>query len=99
MVVVSISEFGRRLRSNRSMGTDHGRAGVMMVLGAGVKGGRFHGHWPGMANAQLDEGVDLAVATDYRRVLTEILQHRGAAPAAHIFPDYPYPGPLGIFGA
>jgi uncharacterized protein (DUF1501 family) len=99
LIVVTISEFGRRLRSNRSMGTDHGRAGVMMVLGAGVKGGRFHGRWPGLANAHLDEGVDLAVATDYRRVLTEILERRSAAPARGVFPAYAYPGPLGLFGA
>jgi uncharacterized protein (DUF1501 family) len=99
MIVVTASEFGRRLRSNRSNGTDHGRAGVMMVLGAGVKGGRFHGRWPGMANAQLDEGVDLAVATDYRQVLTEILERRGGAPSAQVFPGYVHKGPLGIFGA
>lgn len=99
MIVVSISEFGRRLRSNRSMGTDHGRAGVMMVLGSGVKGGRFYGRWPGLANAKLDEGVDLAVATDYRQVLTEILRRRGAEPASHVFPGYADPGPIGVFGA
>ncbi|HUB95203.1 MAG TPA: DUF1501 domain-containing protein [Stellaceae bacterium] len=99
MVLVTISEFGRRLRSNRSLGTDHGRAGVMMVLGGRVKGGRFFGRWPGLANAQLDEGVDLAVATDYRQILTEILRHRGAAPADRIFPGYVDKGPLGIFGA
>jgi uncharacterized protein (DUF1501 family) len=99
MIVVSISEFGRRLRSNRSAGTDHGRAGVMLVLGAGVRGGRFHGRWPGLANAQLDEGVDLAVATDYRQVLTEILQRRGPERASWVFPGYAYPGALGLFGA
>lgn len=97
MVIVSISEFGRRLRSNRSAGTDHGRAGVMMVMGAAVKGGRFYGTWPGLANHQLDEGVDLAVATDYRQVLTEILRHRDGRQIAQLFPGYAYPGPLGIF--
>jgi uncharacterized protein (DUF1501 family) len=99
MILVTVSEFGRRFRSNRSMGTDHGRAGVIMVLGSRVQGGRFYGNWPGLASAQLDEGVDLAVATDYRQVLTEILQHRGAEPASQVFPGYSYPGPLGIFGA
>jgi uncharacterized protein (DUF1501 family) len=99
MIILTISEFGRRLRSNRSMGTDHGRAGVMMVLGSQVKGGRFYGRWPGLANNQLDEGVDLAVATDYRQVLTEILRQRDGRPAVQPFPGYRYPGPLGIFGA
>jgi len=42
-----------------------------------------------------DEGVDLAIATDYRRVLTELLlQHGGGAT---LFPGYAYPGPLGLF--
>ena len=73
LILVTITEFGRRLRSNRSNGTDHGRAGVMAVLGGQVAGGRFYGRWPGLHTDQLDEGVDLAVTTDYRQVLTEVL--------------------------
>lgn len=99
MIIVSISEFGRRLRSNRSNGTDHGRAGVMMVLGAKVRGGCFFGRWPGLANHELDEGVDLAVATDYRQVLTEILRHRSGPFAHPVFPGYADRGALGIFAA
>src|SRR5580704_15123897 len=68
LILVTISEFGRRLRSNRSNGTDHGRAGVMAVLGGGVTGGRFYGRWPGLRSERLEEVVDLAVATDYRQV-------------------------------
>ena len=98
LVVVVLSEFGRRLRSNKSNGTDHGRAGVMAVLGGAVAGGRMVGSWPGLSADRLDEGVDLAVATDYRRVLVEVLgQHGGASPAAGLFPGYRYPGPLGLF--
>jgi uncharacterized protein (DUF1501 family) len=97
LTLVTLSEFGRRLRSNRSNGTDHGRAGVIAVLGGQVAGGRFHGRWPGLRAAALDEGVDLAVATDYRQVLSEVLSaHSGVAPLAKVFPDYRYPGPLGI---
>ncbi|MBV8654250.1 MAG: DUF1501 domain-containing protein, partial [Alphaproteobacteria bacterium] len=72
LILVTVSEFGRRLRSNRSNGTDHGRAGVMAVLGGKVAGGRMYGRWPGLHSEKLDEGVDLAVATDYRQVLTEV---------------------------
>lgn len=99
MVLVTLTEFGRRLRSNKSQGTDHGRAGVMAVLGGKVRGGRFYGAWPGMAPDKLDEGVDLAVATDYRRVLTEVLEMREGKRLPAIFPAYAYPGPLGLFGA
>lgn len=98
LIVVTISEFGRRLRSNRSNGTDHGRAGVMAVLGGNVVGGRFYGRWPGLRSEKLDEGVDLAVATDYRQVLTEMLiAHAGSPPSPAVFPDYRYPGPIGLF--
>jgi uncharacterized protein (DUF1501 family) len=43
----------------------------MFVLGGRVKGGKIYGRWPGLANEQLNEGRDLAVTTDFRRVLGE----------------------------
>ena len=98
MIVVMVTEFGRRLRSNKSTGTDHGRAGVMAVLGGKVRGGRFYGPWPGLEADKLDEGVDLAVATDYRRVLTEILEMQRGKRLDAVFANYAYPGPLGLFG-
>jgi len=55
LVIVVLSEFGRRLRSNKSNGTDHGRAGVMAVLGGAVAGGRMVGPWPGLAADRLDD--------------------------------------------
>ncbi len=98
LILVTVSEFGRRLRSNRSNGTDHGRAGVMAVLGGRVAGGRIYGRWPGLASHELDEGVDLAVATDYRQVLGEVLAaHAGKPLAAAVFPGYAMARPLGLF--
>jgi uncharacterized protein (DUF1501 family) len=70
----------------------------MAVLGGRVKGGRFYGAWPGLKAANLDEGVDLAVTTDYRRILTEVLDNRQGSKGNHWFPGYDYPGPLGLFG-
>jgi uncharacterized protein (DUF1501 family) len=98
MIVVTISEFGRRLRSNRSAGTDHGRAGVMAVLGGKVRGGKIYGAWPGLAPEALDEGVDLKVATDYRQVLSELIDARAGHRVEGVFPGYRYPGPLGLVG-
>jgi uncharacterized protein (DUF1501 family) len=43
----------------------------MFVLGGQVKGGKVYGKWPGLANEELNEGRDLAVTTDFRRVLGE----------------------------
>jgi uncharacterized protein (DUF1501 family) len=94
LTVVVMSEFGRRLRGNRSQGTDHGHGGAMLVLGGRVAGGRMLGSWPGLASHQLDRGVDLAVTTDYRTVLSELI----GAPAARSFPGF-QGKPLGVLSA
>ena len=95
VAVVVQSEFGRRLRANASGGTDHGRAGAMMVLGPQARGGRLLGRWPGLANDALEEGADLAVTTDYRDVLAEVLSgHMGLRDG--IFPGLK-PAPLGLY--
>ena len=66
-----MSEFGRTARQNGTGGTDHGHANAMFILGGTVKGGKVYGKWPGLDNGQLNEGRDLAVTTDFRRVLGE----------------------------
>jgi uncharacterized protein (DUF1501 family) len=71
ITLVTMSEFGRTARQNGTGGTDHGHANVMFVLGGQVKGGKVYGKWPGLANEQLNEGRDLTVTTDFRRVLGE----------------------------
>lgn len=97
VTLVAYSEFGRRLRANKSGGTDHGRGGAMIVMGGGVKGGRILGPWPGLEEAALEERVDLAVKTDYRHVLTELLEFHGGAPlSAGVFPGYKTPPHLGL---
>ena len=72
-VVVTMSEFGRTARENGNRGTDHGHANVMFVLGGPVKGGKVYGRWPGLDQSQLYEGRDLAVTTDFRLVLSEVV--------------------------
>jgi uncharacterized protein (DUF1501 family) len=71
VTLVTMSEFGRTARQNGTGGTDHGHANVMFVLGGAVKGGKVYGKWPGLDNDQLNEGRDLTVTTDFRRVLGE----------------------------
>ncbi len=93
-----MSEFGRRLRSNSAGGTDHGRGNVIMVLGPQARGGRMIGRRPGLANEALEEGADLAVVTDYRAVLSELLQgHMKLDDPAQAFPGFTAP-PLGLWG-
>ena len=73
ITLVTMSEFGRTAHENGTGGTDHGHGNAMFVLGANVKGGRVHGRWPGLAHEQLNEGRDLALTTDYRQVLGELI--------------------------
>lgn len=73
--VVTISEFGRRVAENGNRGLDHGWGNMMLVAGAGVKGGRYYGPWPWLSARNLEDG-DLAVTTDYRNVLGEIITRR-----------------------
>jgi uncharacterized protein (DUF1501 family) len=87
--VVVMSEFGRRLKSNESGGTDHGHGNAMMVLGPKVSGGKMYGTWPGLANDDLDEGADLAITTDYRTVLAELMGgHMGFSDTGVLFPGF-----------
>jgi uncharacterized protein (DUF1501 family) len=89
LTIVTMSEFGRRASENGSLGTDHGHGSMMMVLSGNVQGGRVHGKWPGMRAGQLIGPGDLAVTTDYRDVLSEILVKRLNNPATEeIFPEY-----------
>ena len=73
IVVVTMSEFGRTAQENGNNGTDHGHGDVMFVLGGPVRGGKVYGNWPGLEKEQLYEGRDLAVTTDFRAVLSELV--------------------------
>jgi uncharacterized protein (DUF1501 family) len=89
LTIVTMSEFGRRASENGSLGTDHGHGSMMMVMGGNVDGGKVHGEWPGLGEGQLVGPGDLAVTTDYRDVLSEILTKRLNNPSVDsIFPNY-----------
>jgi uncharacterized protein (DUF1501 family) len=88
-VVVTMSEFGRTARENGNRGTDHGHANVMFVMGGPVKGGKVYGQWPGLEQSQLYEGRDLALTTDFRRVVGEaVASHLGNDKLTQVFPDF-----------
>ena len=88
-VLVSMSEFGRTARQNGTGGTDHGHANVMFVVGGPVRGGRVYGRWPGLEQSQLYQGRDLALTTDFRQVLGEMVyRHLGNRDLAEVFPGF-----------
>jgi len=89
IVFVTMSEFGRTAKENGNRGTDHGHANCMFVMGGNVKGGKVYGRWPGLSEGQLNEGRDLALATDFRSVLGEILStHLGVRNLSPVFPGF-----------
>ncbi len=86
VTLVTVSEFGRRVAENASRGVDHGNGNAMLVLGGGVRGGTVYANWPTLAPSALTDG-DLAVTTDYRAVIGEILQQRcGFGSLTDVFP-------------
>jgi len=97
ITVVTMSEFGRTAKENGDRGTDHGHANVMFALGAGVRGGKVYGDWPGLQPEQLYEGRDLNVTTDFRTVLSELVAKQlGNRDAGSIFPGFSGPKSKGI---
>ena len=85
VTLVTLSEFGRRVKENDGYGTDHGYGNVMFVAGAGVRGGQYYGSWPGLTDS-LD--ADLLVTTDYRSVLTEVVTRRFGVSVGQVFPGF-----------
>jgi uncharacterized protein (DUF1501 family) len=95
VTVVTISEFGRRIAENGNRGFDHGWGNMMLLAGAGVKGGQYYGTWPGLGPSALVEG-DLQVTTDYRNVLGEVITKRFPDRSiSEVFPGLSY-SPLGV---
>jgi uncharacterized protein (DUF1501 family) len=89
VVLVTLTEFGRTVRENGNRGTDHGHASVSFVMGGPVRGGRVHGRWPGLRADQLYEGRDLALTTDFRDLLEELLlRHLGVMKLDAVFPGH-----------
>jgi uncharacterized protein (DUF1501 family) len=87
VTVVVMTEFGRRIAENGSLGSDHGHGGVMFVMGQNITGGRVLTNWPGLQD--LYEDLDLKVTIDYRDILAEIVQNRLGNPnLAAVFPNY-----------
>jgi uncharacterized protein (DUF1501 family) len=89
VVVVTLTEFGRTVHENGNRGTDHGHASLSLVMGGGVHGGKVHGRWPGLEQRNLHEARDLAVTTDFRDLIGELLtRHLGDRDLTKVFPGY-----------
>src|SRR5262249_60021767 len=87
VVILTYSEFGRRVEDNASGGTDHGSAGPMFVLGSRVRGG-LYGSPPSLND--LDPHGNLKFRIDFRQVYASSLAHSiGAEPVEGLFHSHP----------
>lgn len=83
VVVMTFSEFGRRVAENGGRGTDHGTAAPMLVLGSGIKGGVI-GDAPSLTN--LEDG-DLKYKMDFRNVYATVLDRWLGADSKQVLGD------------
>jgi uncharacterized protein (DUF1501 family) len=101
-----MTEFGRRIYENGSLGTDHGRGFAMLAMGHGINGGKIHGKWPGLAEEEAPGSSTLNIAGpsglkvlfDYRSVLSEVLIGiLGQRDVTQVFPNF-HPERVGLVG-
>ena len=79
MLLLTFSDFGRHVAENRSNGTEHGDAGVLFVMGGGVRTGLLGE--PADLGKVTRGGLDATV--DFRDVYADVLRHwLGVDPAA-----------------
>ncbi len=93
VVLMTFSEFGRRVAENASAGTDHGKASCLFVAGPGVKGG-LHGKQPNLSD--LSEG-DIKHSVDFRSVYATLLSDWLKAPDIKPILGAAYPK-MGLIG-
>jgi uncharacterized protein (DUF1501 family) len=80
-LILTYSEFGRRVRENQSGGTDHGTAGALFAFGTQVRGG-VHGDAPSLRS--LDDGGNLRHTNDFRRVYASVLENWWQLPSERV---------------
>lgn len=89
--IVVMSEFGRTAKENGNSGTDHGHGNVMWIFGGEVPGGNVYARWAGLNAEALHEQRDLPTTTDFRAVLSYLMNNQiGVAKStvAKVFPEF-----------
>ncbi len=91
VTILVLTEFGRRVYENGSLGTDHGRGFAMLALGNRIQGGKILGEKPDLSGEEPDllGPGGLKVTIDYRSVLSEILAGvMGCRTLSQVFPGF-----------
>jgi uncharacterized protein (DUF1501 family) len=86
VVIITISDFGRRPEANLDFGTDHGAGTVGFVLGDRVKGG-VYGDYPSLH--KFDPNGNLVVKVDFRNMLADVVTFMGGSPMTVLGHTYP----------
>ena len=89
-LVVIATEFGRTVKVNGTMGTDHGTGTALFLAGGAVKGGQVLGEWPGLKTSELYEGRDLMPTSDVRSWIGSAMQQHwkmSDQAMTSVFPD------------
>lgn len=72
-LILTFSEFGRRVQQNGSRGTDHGAANNIMIIGGGLKKPGVYNELPNLSD--LDDNGDIKYTIDFRSVYATILDN------------------------
>lgn len=89
VTVMTMTEFGRTAHQNGTGGTDHGRASCLFVLGNDVQGGKVYHNIKSLAKADLEDGRDLPVSTDFRAVFSAVAKgHLQLNQSKGLFPGW-----------
>ncbi|HEV8606064.1 MAG TPA: DUF1501 domain-containing protein [Tepidisphaeraceae bacterium] len=91
-VVMTFSEFGRRVGENGSQGTDHGEAAPLFMFGGPIRPG-FFGQFPDLSPNKLHRG-DVPFSMDFRRIYATVLKDWLKADDARILGNKFEPLPL-----
>ena len=82
--VMAITEFGRTVAENGSMGTDHGTGGAMIMAGGALKGRKVMTDWPGLDESDLYQNRDLMPTSDVRRYAGWVLRDMFGIPLSDL---------------
>lgn len=71
VIILTFSEFGRRVKQNQSLGTDHGTANNVFIIGKNLKQNGLYNSMPDLAN--LDKNGNLKHEIDFREIYATLL--------------------------
>tara|TARA_B100000787_G_C16193713_1_gene299221 strand:+ start:2350 stop:3489 length:1140 start_codon:yes stop_codon:yes gene_type:complete len=73
-IILTLTEFGRTVAENGTLGTDHGYASAGIIAGGAISKGGVISDWPGLSKGEQFEGRDLMSTIDYRSVCAACIE-------------------------